>query len=204
MNNENQNEQEIQNVQIEQNIPKKKNRTLQYYKLLLYAMKMEIKVHEFLDLVRFSNQSEISLWILSLVLYFNSPPTFTNPFVWFHIIHIIRGLMGMILMLKLPKSYKLVEAMNVDDDMMEKRLFNDIVRDVAKREVLEKLQGMKGFLIAYFILTFINFVIDVIDLFYCLAYIDKDDLSVNSQVIILTSLIVAFLYLSILILIFSY
>jgi hypothetical protein len=193
MNNENQLQ---DNIQIEQNVPIKKNRTLQYYKILLYAMKIEIKLHEFIDLVRFSNQSEISLWILSLVLYFNSPESFVNPMVWFHIIHVIRGLMGMLLMLKLPKSYNLVEAMNVDAHKMETMLFNDIVREVAKKEVLYKLQGMKFWLIGYFVLTFINFVIDVIDLFYCLAYIDKDDLTVNSQVIILTSLIVAFLYLS--------
>jgi hypothetical protein len=192
MNNEN----ELQNVQIEQNQPKQKNRTLQYYKILLYAMKIEIKLHEFIDLVRFSNQSEISLWILSVVLYFNSPQSFVNPMVWFHIIHVIRGLMGMFLMLKLPRSYNLVEAMKVDSYKMENMLFNDIVREVAKKEVLAKLQGMKCLLIAYFVLTFINFVIDVIDLFYCLAYIDKDDLTMNSQVIILTSLIVAFLYLS--------
>jgi hypothetical protein len=196
-NHENDIENNNQPVNVQNNEPKKKNRTLQYYKLLLYAMKMEVKLHEFIELVRFSNQSEISLWILSLVLYFKSAEEFSNYLVWFHVIHVIRGLLGMLLMLKIPKSYNLVEQMNVDDHTMENKLFNDIVRDVVKKEVVGKLQNIKGALIAYFALTFINFVLDVIDLFYCMAYINKDDIELNSQVILLTSLIIAFLYLSI-------
>ena len=56
--------------------PSKKNRTLQFYKFLFYSIKLEIKVHEFVDLVRYANQSEIILWILSLLLYVNTPKNF--------------------------------------------------------------------------------------------------------------------------------
>ena len=34
---------------------KKKNRTLQYYKFLFYSMKTELKLHDFVKLVRVSN-----------------------------------------------------------------------------------------------------------------------------------------------------
>jgi hypothetical protein len=174
--------------------PKKKNRTLQYYKFLHYAMKIEIKMHEFIDLIRFSNQSEISLWILSLVLYINSNSSNQNQLIWFHLLHVARGIMGMLLMLSLPKSYNLVESMNVDNTQLETKLFNDIAREVADREVVSKLKKMKGKLIFYFVMTFINFTIDVIDLLNCMAYLGRDDLQDNDEIIYITMMIIAFLY----------
>jgi uncharacterized membrane protein YbhN (UPF0104 family) len=181
-------------VKVENPPPKKKNRTLQYYKFLHYAMKVEIKMHEFIDLIRFSNQSEISLWILSFVLYTNSNSSNQNQLVWFHLIHVVRGIMGMLLMLNLPRSYNLVESMNVDNTQLETKLFNDIAREVADREVVSKLRNIKGKLIFYFILTFVNFTLDVIDFFNCLSYLGSDSLKDNDEIIFVTMLIIAFLY----------
>ncbi len=178
--------------------PKKKNRTLQFYKFLFYSMKFEIKINEFVDLVRFANQSEISLWILSVVLYSNSPLNFVNHFVWFHIIHLIRGVIGFLIMLKLPKSYELVESMkNVPEKELETKLFNDIVRNSIKKEILDKFQGMKSWIILYFVLTFINVIFDMIDFLYVLSNIDKGGLENNSKVILLSFLIIAVLYIGI-------
>jgi hypothetical protein len=176
--------------------PKKKNRTLQFYKFLFYSMKIEIKVHEFYDLIRFSNQSEISLWILSVILYMNSPNDFSNVFVWIHLFHVIRGLIGFIILLKLPRSFNVVEAMkNVPEKEMETKLFNDIARSVVKREVIDKLEGIKCWLITYFSFTFVNFVFDVIDFLYVLASLDKEDTPDNKKIILLASLLIDFLYL---------
>ena len=57
---------------------KKKNRTLQYYKFLFYTMKTEIKVHDFLKLIRNTNTLELSLWTISVVLYANVPKNFSG------------------------------------------------------------------------------------------------------------------------------
>ena len=161
-------------------------------------MKIEIKVHEFYDLVRFSNQSEISLWILSIILYFNSPKDFSNVLVWVHIIHVIRGITGFLIMLKLPRSYRVVDAMKeIPEKELETRLFNDLAREVVKKEVIVKLEGMRCWLIFYFILTFINFIFDVIDFLYVLANVDKKGISNNYKVVLLTYLIIAFLYICI-------
>jgi hypothetical protein len=150
---------------------KKKNRTLQFYKFLFYSIKIEIKINEFVDLVRFANQSEISLWILSLVLYSHSPKEYSNVFIWIHLIHVIRGLIGFLIMLKLPRSYEIVEAMrNVPEKDLEKKLFNDIARNVVKTQVVDKLQTMKNPLIFYFFLTFVNFLFDLIDFCYTLTH----------------------------------
>ena len=160
-------------------------------------MKVEIKVHEFYDLVRFSNQSEISLWILSLILYMNSPSDFSNAFIWIHLIHVVRGLIGFFILIKLPRSYNVVEAMkNVPEKDMETKLFNDIAREVIKKEVIDKMEGMKVMLITYFVLTFINFIFDVVDFLYVLANVDKDGMQNNKKVILLALLIINFLFLS--------
>jgi hypothetical protein len=192
------NENDLQNnlpINVPSNIPKKKNRTLQYYKFLLYAMKMEIKIHEFIDLVRFSNQSELALWVLSVVLFFNSPTGFRNIIVWFQIIHVIRGLIGVVLTKKLPRSYNLVDAMDVESTSLDNRLFNDIVRDVVKREVIDKLKEAKCLMIMYFVLTFFNFIFDVVELFHCMGYLNEN-FDLQGQIVLLTFIIIAFLFLS--------
>jgi len=172
----------------------KKNRTLQFYKFLFYSMKIEIKVNEFVDLIRFANQSEISLWILSVVLYSNAPYNFSNAFIWIHLLHVVRGLTGFLIMLKLPRSYEIVEAMkNVPEKDLETKLFNDIARSVVKKEVVDKVQIMKCSLVFYFILTFINFIFDIIDLLYSLSHLDKPTNN-NEKVILLSLFIIALLY----------
>jgi len=174
---------------------KKKNRTLQFYKFLFYSMKIEIKINEFVDLIRFSNQSEISLWILSIVLYANAPKEYSSILVWFHIIHVVRGLVGFLIMLKLPRSYEIVEAMkNVSEKDLETKLFNDIARNVVKKEVIEKIQGMKGYLIFYFALTFMNFIFDSVDFLYMLSNLDNKGLQNNEKVVTLSFFIIILLY----------
>ncbi len=160
-------------------------------------MKIEIKVHEFIDLIRFSNQSEISLWILSVILYFNSPNDFSNTLIWIHFLHVIRGIIGFIILIKLPRTYNVVEAMkNVPEKERETKLFNDILRNVFKTEVLDKMEHMKVWLVVYFIFTFVNFIFDGIDFLYFLANLDRAGLPNNKKIIMLTCLIINFLYLS--------
>ena len=152
-------------------------------------------MHEFFDLIRFSNQSEISLWILSIILYFNSPKDFSNGLVWIHILHIVRGIIGFLCLLKLPRSYAVVESMkNVPENELETKLFNDIARNVVKKEVVEKIEGIKCWLLSYFILTFVNFIFDVIDFLYILSHIDKEGLENNKKVVLLSFLIISVLY----------
>ena len=86
----------------------KKNRTLQYYKFLIYNMKTEIKLHDFLKLLRNSNTAELSIWTISVVLFANIPKNFLilkegetskskfiGAFLWFHIMHILHACLGM-------------------------------------------------------------------------------------------------------------
>ena len=198
----------IQPIEVQGNIGvnnqnqglKKKNRTLQFYKFLLYAIKMEIKMNELVEVIRFGNQSEVSLWILGLVLYFNSPRNYSNIFVWIHIIHLVRGILGFIILLKLPRSYRVVEAFQeISEVDKETKIFNDLAREVIKKEGVAKIGKLRGLLIAYFVLTFINFIFDIIDLFYSVSRIGKYNPSIenNSNLIavLISYTILAYLYL---------
>lgn len=181
----------INNVAVNnQPILKKKNRTLQFYKFLLYAIKMEIKMNELVEVVRFGNQSEVSLWILGLVLYFNSPTDYSNIFVWVHILHLVRGIIGFIILLKLPRSWKIVEAFQeINDVDKETKIFNDLAREIIKKEGVSKMTKMKGLLITYFVLTFINFIFDIIDLFYSVGKVGNYDPLINDQANLIAILI---------------
>jgi hypothetical protein len=188
------------NIQVNNQNPglKKKNRTLQFYKFLLYAIKLEIKMNELVEVVRFGNQSEVSLWILGVVLYFNSPTDYSNIFVWVHIIHLVRGIIGFIILLKLPRSYRIVEAFQeISEVDKETKLFNDLAREIIKKEGIEKMTKMRGLLIAYFVLTFINFIFDIIDLFYSISRIGSYNAydPVNLIAILISYTILAYLYL---------
>ena len=198
---------------IENDIPnsnnptlKKKNRTLQFYKFLFYSIKLEIKFHEFIDLVRYTNQSEIILWLLSVILYINTPKDFPkikdkndkvvkykNTFIWFHLIHVVRSILGFYLWNKLPKSYQLVETLKgTPDDKLSKTLFNDLIRETAHIQIIKPISEQKILFYIYAGCTFFNFVIDVIDFFAVLTGL-KNATS-DAKVVLLTYLMIAFLY----------
>jgi hypothetical protein len=65
----------------------------------------------------------------------------------------------------------------VDSATLETKVFNDIVRDVFKKEALPKLKEIKGWLIVYFGFTMVNFFIDIIDFLYCLAQLGNNSTS---------------------------
>ena len=165
-------------VQLEET-KTKKNRTLQFFKFLLYSLKIEIKTNEFLILIKYSSQVEIILWILSIILFFAGGSKYT--FVWLHIFHFIRGIIGIYVLRKMPMTHDLIEKLNVDDRTFETKLYNDIVRDVFKTEALPKLNAIRGWLVFYFCISLVNLFIDVIDFLYCLSKLGSNPKEITSE-----------------------
>jgi hypothetical protein len=190
------------------NIPtKKKNRTLQYYKFLFYSMKTEIKVHDFLKLLRNSNTAELSLWTISVVLFANIPKNFpvlkegeiskakySGVFLWFHIIHVLRACLGMYVGYKLPRSYQIMDILqNITNEKLAKTLFNDIMRETLLKNAVFVIKERKVLIFAYFIITIINTIIDIIDFLVVLVNISK--CAASAKVVFITYLIIAIIYL---------
>jgi len=140
---------------------KKKNRTLQFYKFLLNSLKIEISLNEFMRLIKYSNQGEIVLWFISIILFYSGHREY--PLVWLHLIHLIRGILGL----------------------------NDVMRDAVKEQIFPKIKDMKGYLLTYFSLTFVNFMIDVVDFLYIISNMNNEPDKASVTIIFF---IIVFLY----------
>lgn len=188
--------------------PKKKNRQLQFYKFLFYSNKLEIIIQDFLSLARFSNIIEIVIWIVSLILYCNTPnnrPEIPNgdkiiqynaSFIVCHLFHVIRGIIGLILWTKLPRSYQVIDQLNnINDTDLEKKFFNDIIRDYMNQNVIIPIQNKKIMFLSHIIFTFINVVIDIVDFFVLLSGVHKSN--EESKVVIMTYFFIVIIYLSV-------
>ena len=186
---------------------KKKNRTLQYYKFLFYSLKTEIKAQDFLKLLRTSNTIEISIWIISLLLYANTPKDFPkisqgeksssykNTFIWFHLIHVARGGLGIFIAYTIPRSYRVTEYLEtISDSKLETTLFNDLIRETIFFSITEKIKAKKIPIIAYLILTALNFIFDIIDFFIVITSLSRA--RNDAKVVLLTYLIIAAIYIA--------
>ena len=189
----------------ENNGLKKKNRTLQYYKFLFYSMKTELKLHDFVKLVRASNAGEIAIWLISLILYANTPKDFPklsegekatsykNAFIWFHFIHVLRAALGIFLIHSLPKSFQVINSLESNsDEKLERTLFNDLIRETIYFNVTEKIKPKKIPIFIYLIMTVVNFVFDLIDFLVILSALSGA--KPEAKVVLLTYLLISVLY----------
>ena len=184
---------------------KKKNRTLQYYKFLFYSLKTELKVHEFTKLIKASNAGEITLWLISIILYISTPKGFPNittgekstsyknSFIWFHTMHLLRGAIGIFLIYSFPRSYQVIKSLeSTVDSKLETTLFNDLIRENIFFNVTEKIKPKKVLVIIYIILSLVNFAFDMIDFLVVLASLSSA--KPEAKVVLLTYLLIAVLY----------
>ena len=187
---------------------KKKNRTLQYYKFLFYSLKTEIKAQDFLRLLRTSNTVEIAIWVISLILYASTPKDFPrisagerksssykNAFIWFHLLHVLRGALGIFISFTIPRSYKVTEYLEtISDSKLETTLFNDLIRETIFFSITEKVKSKKIPILIYLILTGLNFIFDLIDFFVVIASLSKA--RSDAKVVLLTYLLIAAIYIA--------
>jgi hypothetical protein len=184
---------------------KKKNRTLQYYKFLFYSLKTELKVHEFTKLVKATNAGEITLWLISIILYISTPKGFPNittgeksasyknSFIWFHTMHLLRGAIGIFLIYSFPRSYQVIKSLeSTVDSKLETTLFNDLIRENIFFNVTEKIKPKKVLVIIYIILSLVNFAFDMIDFLVVLASLSSA--KPEAKVVLLSYLLIAVLY----------
>ena len=162
-------EEKQENIVNNQEMPeeKKKNRTLQFYKFLLYSLKTEMKINEFFYLIKISSVYEISAFLFTILLLLTGE--FGYSFLFLGLLHFIRGCVGLHLLEKLPKSYELIENFTAKEEELQTKIFNDIVRDNFKNLVFTTLEKQKKFLILYFVLNFLNYILDLIAFFISLS-----------------------------------
>ena len=170
-------------------------------------MKTEIKVHDFLKLIRNSNTAELALWTISVVLFANIPKNFpilkegekskakyNGIFLWLHLLHIVRAYLGMYIGYKLPRSYQIMEILQgLSDEKLAKTLFNDIIRETVLNNVIKVIKEKKVFMLIYFIITVLNIIIDIVDFLVGLTNLSK--CAASAKVMFITYFIIAIIYL---------
>ena len=173
-------------------VPPKKNRTMQYYKFLFYSMKLEIKNTEMMNLIRSSNVSEILLYILSIIIVGGN----NTIFIILHSLHIIRGVLGLFVLFKMPQSYQVVKGMESEGNKedMENKIFNDYSRKIINLEIFEKAKPLKNLTLFYFIFTILNVFIDIIDFINSLSKFDRQYENNVEKITIFVNFIIAVLY----------
>jgi hypothetical protein len=188
-----------QHIEVPENKQTKTEKTINYYKFLLQSVKIEMKVLEFFYLMKSSSSSEIGLWILSACILATIPDNVvinSKEYVWFHLLHLLRGIIGIILIYRLPKTYDFIDCLEGDIQNSNEKTYNEILREVGNREIMPKIEANKWFLIIYLIATIINLIIDIIDFISSLGNIDPAITDNNYIFITLAYLVIALIYIS--------
>ena len=184
---------------------KNKNRTLQFYKFLFYSLKVELKVHEFINIVRFSNFFELLLWLISLIFYFTTKHfpaydkngeerDYSYNIVWLQIIHVLRAAIGLYIYYTFPKSYVPIEKIkSIDDNKLETIFFNDLVRETVDETIVKPIQSKKLSFLFYIGFTIFNVIIDLISFIELISNLHNSNASF--KVILLTYVYINVVYL---------
>lgn len=144
--------------------PIQKNSKL--FKYILYTSKVEIKSNSFIKMVYSTSILEIALWIVGLLLFIANPSNFYM--IWILIVHLAKGILGLILLNHMPKTYEIIDALYKKENLDEEKLI-ETIDIIIKETFLERWTQNKTKLFIYFIFTIIclltDFVIFFIQLF---------------------------------------
>jgi hypothetical protein len=173
---DNSNELETYNNLLENN--KKVNQDkVGFFKFLIYSTKAEIHITSFKDLLFWMSLCEIFLYIISVLLFFSSPSSFY--IFWAFTTHFIRGIIGLLALFRIPDSYLSVENVERYDTSSIESMQRDLTSNFL--QILQENEPkIKPLLIAYFIITIINVILDSIVFFYLLVKWDDQEYSLGN------------------------
>jgi hypothetical protein len=168
--------------------------TLDYYQFLLFTMKFEIKIFEFMNLIKISSIAEIFLWIVCLITSYIIALPLGSSYIFIQIIHIVRAIVGIILLCQIPKSYELLNLIKEEsfiNPSMANKDYTVILKELASPDILPKINKTKPTLIGYFFITFICTAVDVIGFLYLLF-----SNSTSKHESMISAVIITFIFLS--------
>lgn len=148
-----------------------------FYKFLIYSTKAEIQINSFKDLLYWVSLLEIFLYIISILLFISSPSNFY--IFWTFTTHAARGVIGMLLLFRIPDSHLSVENIDAFDsssiESLQEQMASNYITLLQNNE-----SRIKPFLIVYFILTLVNIVVDIIVFAYLIAKWDNQEYSLSN------------------------
>ena len=160
---------------------------LSFFSFLMYSTKAEVYICEFYMLLFWVSLLEIFLYLIGLALFISSPHDFSE--FWAFTTHLIRAILGLILLKRLPNSSTVIEEVKE----FEQSTVEDVqgrILETFKNILTNNKHRLRPLIIAYFVFTIIDILIDNIIFFFLLDKWADNEYSLDN--IIALVLIVAF------------
>lgn len=134
-------------------------RNSELFKFILYTSKVEIKSNSFMRMVLVTSLVEISVWWVGLMLFITKPST--GYVVWIEILHLIKGVLGLMLLHHFPKTFEVIENLEKNPDFNEDKI-TELIKNDIKESFMDKWAQNKTKLFFYFLINLLCLVIDII------------------------------------------
>ena len=129
------------------------------FKFILYTTKVEIKFNSLIKLIYNTSIMEISLWVLGFLLFISSPKDMY--LIFFLLVHVGKGVVGIILLNKMPKTYEILEKVAGNPNFDEKKII-DLLKKETNDSFVEKWEENKNMFLIYMVCNIVCLVIDFI------------------------------------------
>jgi hypothetical protein len=156
------------------------------FKFILYTTKVEIKFNSLIRLIYNTSIFEIALWIIGFLLFVASPKDMY--LIWILIVHIAKGVIGIILLNKMPKTYEIMENVAKNPNFDESKIIELIEKEI-KDFFMIKWEENKNKFFIYLISTIVCLVIDLIIFIAQVSAFGKDEWLLMQTCMLFTILI---------------
>ena len=156
------------------------------FKFILYTTKVEIKFNSLIRLIYNTSILEIALWVLGFTLFVASPKDMY--LIWILIVHIAKGILGMTLLKRMPKTYEILENVAQNPNFDENKII-DLIEMEIKDSFINKWQQNKNLFFFYLLSNYVNLAIDVIIFIAQIVAFGKDEWLLMQTCMIMTILI---------------
>jgi len=136
-------------------------------KIFSFLNIVECKLNSYMRLVYSTSLYEIVLFCISIFLYVSLPPTPISLFYFLIVVfHLVKGLIGLVLLNSLPKTYQICE--HYTWEMSHTKLSDDkkdlveSIKNSGKEVMVSGLLNSKCWITSYFVLNIIGIVLDFI------------------------------------------
>ena len=98
------------------------------FKFILYTTKVEIKFNSLIRLIYNTSIFEITLWVIGFILFIASPKDMY--LIWFLVVHIAKGILGMVLLNRMPKTHEILENVAQNPNFDENKIIDLIEMEI--------------------------------------------------------------------------
>ena len=142
------------------------------FKFILYTTKVEIKFNSLIRLIYNTSIFEMAMWVLGFLLFIASPKDMY--LIWFLVVHIAKGAIGLILLNKMPKTYEILENVAKNPNFEESKIIELIEKEIKDFFIIKWGESKNKFFL-YLVSTIACLVIDLIIFIAQVSAFGKDE-----------------------------